>query len=71
MLHTAILMTRQKRLHTDQTPLKRAVVLCLVFSSPLNYRRKEPLAQCRLGLAKPKLFEKKKDKIFAQTLKRL
>lgn len=40
------------------------------FFSPLNYRRKERLAQYSLGLAKPKLFEKKNHKIFCPNSKK-
>lgn len=71
ILQTVNLMTRQKR-HTGRVSLEMHSGLASCFFSSLNYRRKESLAKYSLGLAKPKLFEKKKNhKIFAQTLKRL
>jgi hypothetical protein len=51
------------------SPLECTVVLFLMLFPPLNYRSKEGLAKYSFGLAKPKLFEKKKSQDFC--LKRL
>ena len=70
-LQTVILMTWQNQ-PADHVSLEMHSGFVSFFFSSLNYRRKVRLAKSSSGLAKPKLFEKKKKnhKIFCPNSKK-